>query len=91
MFVQIKGQVLLKWEIITKNGVGSFKNLIFKNYGTRKKLILHESFLTKNKGTICPRGSNGANGNEMHIIFVYGPRLLRLAMWPMGLLFGVFR
>jgi hypothetical protein len=27
-----------------------------------------------------PRGWNGANGNEMHIIFLYGPRLLRRAM-----------
>jgi hypothetical protein len=26
-------------------------------------------------------------GNEMHIIFLYGPRLIRWAMWPMGLLF----
>jgi hypothetical protein len=32
-----------------------------------------------------PRGSNG--GNDMHIIFLYGPRLLRWAMWPMELLF----
>jgi hypothetical protein len=30
---------------------------------------------------------NGTNGNEMHIIFLRGPRLLRWAMWPMGLLF----
>jgi hypothetical protein len=29
------------------------------------------------------------NGNEMHIIFLYGLRLLRWAMWPIGLLFGV--
>jgi hypothetical protein len=32
-----------------------------------------------------PRASNGANGNEVHI--TCGPRLLRWAMWPMGLLF----
>jgi hypothetical protein len=32
------------------------------------------------------RGWNGANGNEMHIIFLYRLRLLRRAMWPMGLL-----
>jgi hypothetical protein len=31
-----------------------------------------------------PWRSNG--GNEMHIIFSYRPRLLRWAMWPMGLL-----
>jgi hypothetical protein len=34
-----------------------------------------------------PRRLNGANGNEMHIIFLHGPRLFRCAMWPMGLLF----
>jgi hypothetical protein len=32
-------------------------------------------------------GSNGSNGNEMHIIFLYRLRLRRWAMWPMGLLF----
>jgi hypothetical protein len=33
-------------------------------------------------------GPRGSNGNEMHIIFLHGPRLLRWAMWPMGLLFA---
>jgi hypothetical protein len=49
-FVQIKGQVLFKGEIITKmkNGVGLFQNLILKNYEARKAWILHESFLTWN-------------------------------------------
>jgi hypothetical protein len=36
-----------------------------------------------------PRGSNGANEKEMHIIFLFEPRLLRWAMWPMGLLFPI--
>jgi hypothetical protein len=33
-FVQIKGQVLFKGEIITKckDGVGSFENFLLKNY-----------------------------------------------------------
>jgi hypothetical protein len=34
-----------------------------------------------------PRGSNVANGNEMHIILLHELRLLRWAIWPMGLLF----
>jgi hypothetical protein len=34
-----------------------------------------------------PPGSNGENGNEMHIIFLYRPSLLRWTMWPTGLLF----
>jgi hypothetical protein len=34
-----------------------------------------------------PRGSNG--GNEMHIIFLHGSRLLTWAIWPMGLLFWI--
>jgi hypothetical protein len=38
MFVQIKGKVLFKGEIITnlQNGVGLFKNIVLKNYWTRK-------------------------------------------------------
>jgi hypothetical protein len=35
-------------------------------------------------------GPRGSNGNEMHIIFLHGPRLLRWAMWPLGLLFALW-
>jgi hypothetical protein len=35
-------------------------------------------------------GHRGSNGNEMHIVFLYGPKLLRWAMWPMVLLLHVF-
>jgi hypothetical protein len=35
-------------------------------------------------------GPRGSNGNEMHIIFLHGPRLLRWAMWPLGLLFIIY-
>jgi hypothetical protein len=34
-------------------------------------------------------GPRGSNGNEMHIIFLHGPRLLRWAMRPLGLLFFI--
>jgi hypothetical protein len=54
--------------------VGSFKNLI-KNYEARKaEFDMNKGKLIKITGS---RGLNGANGNEMHIIFLYEPRLLR--------------
>jgi hypothetical protein len=36
---------------------------------------------------MAPQGSERANGNKMHIIFLYGLMLLSWGMWPMGLFF----
>jgi hypothetical protein len=70
--------------------VRSFQNLILKNYEARKAEFYMKAFWHGTKARWLYNGplrSNGANGNEMQIIFLHGPRLLRWAMWPIGLLF----
>jgi hypothetical protein len=60
--------------------VGSFQNLILKNYEARKDEItskLLDMEQRQDDYIMSPQGSNGANGNEMHIIFLHEPSLLR--------------
>jgi hypothetical protein len=86
----IKDQVLFKGGIITKMWWGHLKMLFLRTMKPEKAEFYMKAFWHRisDKGNLIkimdPRGSNG--GNEMHIIILYGPRLLRWAMWPMGLL-----
>jgi hypothetical protein len=60
--------------------VGSFQNLIVKNYEARKDefyMKLPDMEQRQDDYIMSPRGSDGANGIKMHIVFLHEPRLLR--------------
>jgi hypothetical protein len=82
-FVQLKGQVLFKGVIITKMSKWSVSFLL-KNYEARKA-----EFYMKALWFWTPEGQNNLGQREIKCIgkiFLCGPRFLRWAMWPMGLL-----
>jgi hypothetical protein len=75
--------------------MGSFKNLILKNYETRKAEFYIKAFWHRPKASWLkswpPRVWWGKWKWNVYFdiwkMFLYGARLLRWAMWPMGLLF----